>query len=67
MKTRHTHDRTGPDAPEERYAPPIKPTPRPVHDLLVMSHGAGTLPAESTNHACLNSLPRSSRIMSSGG
>jgi hypothetical protein len=67
MKTSHTHDRTGPTAPDGRPVRFIEPPPHPVHDLLVMSHGAGTLPAESTNHACLNSLVRSSWIMSSGG
>jgi hypothetical protein len=43
------------------------PEPAPTHDFLVMSHGPGTRPDESTNHACLNSFTSSSWIMASGG
>jgi hypothetical protein len=46
----------------------IEPTPRaPTHDLLVMSHDAGTRPDERANHACLNSLTSSSWIIAAGG
>jgi hypothetical protein len=41
--------------------------PPPVHDLLVMSHGPDVQPDDRANHACLNSLARSSWIMSAGG
>ena len=39
----------------------------PVHDLLVMSHGAGARPGSPSNHACLNSFAKSSWIISDGG
>lgn len=43
------------------------PQPSPVHDLLVMSHGPGTLPGDQANHACLNSFASSSWIIAEGG
>ena len=41
--------------------------PAPVHDLLVMSHGPDAKPDDRSNHACLNSFARSSRIIAAGG
>ena len=55
--------------PGPRPAPQFiePPRPAPVHDLLVMSHGPETRPADRANHACLNSFARSSRIIAAGG
>jgi len=43
------------------------PESAPVHDLLVMSHGPGTVPNERSNHACLNSFTNNSWIIAAGG
>jgi hypothetical protein len=60
-----------PDHPNrtgQRHAPrPDEPRPAPTHDLLVMSHGPDAKPDDRSNHACLNSFARSSRIIAAGG
>jgi hypothetical protein len=70
MHTNGARHRPGQDSRyNERLLPPFieTPEPPPVHDLLVMSHGPGSLPDDRSNHACLNSFTSSSWIMSDGG
>ncbi len=70
MNTNGARNRTGPRAPDNKRLLPL-PTessdPSPVHDLLVMSHGPESRPADRSNHACLNSFRSSTWIMSAGG
>jgi hypothetical protein len=69
----HTHgakqDNRQDPLPRARPMPPHTetPEPAPIHDLLVMSHGPDTTPDDRSNHACLNSFVRSSRIIAAGG
>jgi hypothetical protein len=62
-------DNRQPPLPQTRHVPPHMepPEPAPIHDLLVMSHGPDTTPDDRSNHACLNSFARSSRIIAAGG
>lgn len=60
---RHAAPRRAPIEPRFLAAP----TPPPVHDLLVMSHGPGTPPDAQANHACLNTFTSSSWIIAVGG